>query len=346
MSDRPSSAESVDPAPSRRGLIHRLSTVPTPAIFVASIVIALLLLWREGSLADVGRGLRHADLLTFISGLLLYLVGLALLCVRWDLIVRIAKGTSRLARSAEAFLTSVAVNYATPIGLAVPMRAGLTKRALGLDTAQTGAVALWEVAVDILVLSVFSVLWIALGGWRADFVDQASSGEIFAGAAVAAIGIAAVVAAGITLARLRPLLWAGTLTTARTIVTFPAKRPIKAAIVVAMTVVYWVEQGAVMWLLLRALDVTPSALLVLGLMSVPILVGMLSPVPGGAGVREVLMIAVANVHDVDSALIILAAVTYRIALFASIPILYAGVRFWISRHPNEPISDSEQMAAT
>jgi hypothetical protein len=31
--------------------------------------------------------------------------------------------------------------------------------------------------------------------------------------------------------------------------------------------------------------------------------------------------------------VLLAALTYRIALFASIPVLYAGVRLWISFDP-------------
>ena len=102
-------------------------------------------------------------------------------------------------------------------------------------------------------------------------------------------------------------------------------------------------QAAVMWLLLRALDVDPSATLVLGLISLPILVGMLSPVPGGAGIREALMLGVARVHNADSAAVLLAALTYRIALFASIPVLYAGVRFWISRSPQPVLPVTEQL---
>ena len=70
--------------------------------------------------------------------------------------------------------------------------------------------------------------------------------------------------------------------------------------------------------------------LVLGLTTLPILVGMLSPVPGGAGVREALMIAVASVHGANEANVLLAGVTYRIALFAAIPILYGIIRLLIT----------------
>jgi uncharacterized membrane protein YbhN (UPF0104 family) len=261
--------------------------------------------------------------------------------VRWDRIVVMVKGESSLPRASEAFLTSVVINYAAPIGLAVPTRAALTKRALGLTVAETGAVALWEVAVDVLVLSIFSALWLVLGGWKADFLHSASGGEQFAGA------IALLVAAGLGLlairlvARKKPALWAKARGMIRTIVTFPTKRPVDAVLAVAITVIYWIGQGAVIWLLLRALDVDPSAVLVLGLTSLPIVVGMLSPVPGGAGIREVIMIAVAKVHDADSAPVLLAALTYRIALFASIPVLYLAVRVWMSRRPPAPLIDHD-----
>jgi uncharacterized membrane protein YbhN (UPF0104 family) len=71
---------------------------------------------------------------------------------------------------------------------------------------------------------------------------------------------------------------------------------------------------------------------------------MLSPVPGGAGVREALMLAVARVHGADGASVLLAAVTYRVALFASIPILYALVRVWLTFDPAPqpaPVSEAE-----
>jgi len=75
---------------------------------------------------------------------------------------------------------------------------------------------------------------------------------------------------------------------------------------------------------------SPSLSLILGLTTLPILIGMLSPVPGGAGVREALMIAVASVHGASEANVLLAGVTYRIALFAAIPALYGIIRVLIA----------------
>jgi glycosyltransferase 2 family protein len=218
------------------------------------------------------------------------------------------------------------------VSLAVPSRVALTKRALGLSASETGAVALWEIACDVLVLGLASVLWFAIGGRDADIIPKASSGLLLV---IGALILAAVVGVGgiVAVARFRPRLWEKVLTMLRTTLTYPAKRPSDAILAVATSVVYWIGQGAVLWLLLDAIGQKPSGALVLGLISLPVLVGMLSPVPGGAGVREALMLAVARVHGADGATVLLAAVTYRIALFGSIPILYGLVRIWLKLDP-------------
>ncbi|HEY7032713.1 MAG TPA: lysylphosphatidylglycerol synthase transmembrane domain-containing protein [Thermomicrobiales bacterium] len=322
---------------------RRLSAIPTPVIFGFSIVLAMLLLLWEGALGDVGPAIRRADAGTIVAGLLLYLAGLALLCLRWHLLVRMIKGVSHAPRAAEAFLTSVVINYAAPVSLAVPSRVALTKRALGLTATETGAVALWEIATDVLVLGLASLLWFGVGGREADTFSAASSSAlvvvgIILGALLAGIALLFIVA------RTRPRLWERILATVRTTLTYPTRRPLDAVLAVGTTVVYWIVQGAVFWLLLDAIGEDPSLALVLGLISLPILVGMLSPVPGGAGVREALMLAVARVHGADGASVLLAAVTYRVALFASIPILYALVRVWLTFDPAPqpaPVSEAE-----
>ncbi len=323
---------------------RRLSAIPTPLIFAFSIVLALLLLLWEGALGDVGPAIRRADAWTIVAGLLLYLAGLALLCLRWHLLVRMIKGASHAPRAAEAFLTSVVINYAAPISLAVPSRAALTKRALGLSASETGAVALWEIATDVLVLGLASLLWLAVGGRDADLIPAASSGVlVVVGVMLAAV--AGAVALTVFVARARPRVWERVRKMARTTLTYPARRPTDALLAVATSVVYWTAQCAVLWLLLDAIGQRPGSALVLGLISLPVLVGMLSPVPGGAGVREALMLAVARVHDADGASVLLAAVTYRIALFASIPVLYALVRVWLRLDPSPQSGiDSSQSA--
>jgi hypothetical protein len=42
--------------------------------------------------------------------------------------------------------------------------------------------------------------------------------------------------------------------------------------------------------------------------------------------------------------VLLAALVYRVALFAAIPILYAGVRLWLKLEHEQPIADLHQLA--
>jgi uncharacterized membrane protein YbhN (UPF0104 family) len=134
-----------------KGLIRRLRNIPTPLIFGVGILFAVLILWRRGSIGDVETAIRHADRTTILAALILYPIALALLCLRWHILVRMIKGVSSLPKASDAFLVSVVLNYTAPVSVASASRAMLTKRSLGLTATETGSIALWEVAADLLV---------------------------------------------------------------------------------------------------------------------------------------------------------------------------------------------------
>lgn len=307
---------------------RRLLALPTPLLFTASVLFAVALLWRQGALGDLGRTARDADPALTVAALLLYLGGLTLLCARWHVLTRMVGGASDAARASEAFLTSVVVNYAAPIGLAVPTRAALTKRALGLSVAETAAVALWEVLCDVLVLGLAVLLWVVLTGPDLPaLAEPITDHRLLALTVVLAALVFLIGGVFVVRRRLGVRMGSGA---AGIGFRAPARRPGEAARAVGLTLGYWVLQGVILWLLLRALGETAGGLLILGLLSLPVLVGMLSPLPGGAGVREALMVAVARLREVDPAPVLLAAVTYRVALFLAVPILYVGVRLWLA----------------
>ena len=93
-----------------------------------------------------------------------------------------------------------------------------------------------------------------------------------------------------------------------------------------LTVGFWGTQIGVMALLLGVFGVAPTAPLLAGLMGLPMLIGMLSPVPGGAGVREGLMAVAAQLERVPVGPVVLAAIAYRLALFVVTPVVWAVVR--------------------
>ncbi len=314
-------------------MLKRILSIPTPVVFLASIGVAVVLLYQQGALDKIGPALRSANPLQIAAGLLLYLVGLVLLCARWSVLVRMIGGKPDHLLASEAFVTSVAINYAAPLSLAIPGRALLTMRALGLSKTETAGLTFWEVAVDLLVLAIGTAIWVLAGGWRGEGLDFVDRDMAILGIALLVLAIGAIFAAVMTVRQFR--------TTAFTLLgkvapslRYPWQRPLPAAIAVLITVVFWITQGAVIWVLLKAIDgENPSLLLVTGLVTFPIMIGMLSPVPGGAGIREALMIAVAGVHGASEASVLLAGVTYRIALFSALPVLYLVIRALIQARP-------------
>jgi uncharacterized protein (TIRG00374 family) len=327
----------ADPTPAPRGALHRLAAIPTPVIFVVSIAIAMLLVWQSGDVGTVVDSLRAANPWLLVLGAFLYLGGLFLLCVRWHSLVGMIHGQSDLGRAGEAFLTSVVINYAAPIGLAVPTRAALTKRALGLTLTETSAVALWEVGADVIVLSIASAIWLVTGGWSYSDLSLADVHWLVWIGIGALVGLGLVALVGV----LRSVRMASFRQRLRTVLTYPAQSPRQATVTMAITTLYWLIQGCVLAIMLNALGVDPKPGLVLGVTSLPILIGMLSPLPGGAGIREALMGGIARVHSVAVSPTIFAAVAYRIALFASIPVLYALFRVWLSlgKEPGNSLED-------
>jgi uncharacterized membrane protein YbhN (UPF0104 family) len=308
--------------------------VPTPVIFLVAIGIALTILWQRGAIDDVRSVIRQADRTTLVTGIVLYPAALALLCLRWHTLVRMIHGRSHAPRASEAFLTSVALNYTAPVSVASASRALLTKRALGLSVSETSAIAVWEVAADVAVLGCGGLAWIVLSGEGKDVLAVLPGNAMIAGAILAGV-MGVVILGGVAIIRRRPRLWERALFGVRTVLTSPGRDPALAVAVLGISVVYWVAQGVVLWSLLRAVTGKSDPMLALGFVTLPVVLGMLSGLPGGAGIREALMVAVAKIYGADPAAALVAAITYRLALFAAIPVLYGAVRLWLLADPGD-----------
>ena len=305
----------------RRRWFRPILALPTPVIFVAAAALAMALLWRGGGLRDVIESMRDIHPIKAGGLLLVYAASLLLLGFRWHTLVRMAGGSPGWASSAEVFLTSVIVNYAAPIGLAVPTRAALTVRDLDMDPGQSGAVVAWEAALDLLALALISIAWLVLGGLVL-LQSMTIDGRVLALGATAIVLVA--VALGILTrstkirSRIAPF--------AHRMISSPAEHPLLALLALILTAGFWLIQVGVMAVILDAFGASVSPMLLLGIMGLPMLIGMLSPVPGGAGVREALMAGAARLEGVPAGPVVLAAVAYRLALFAVTPFVWSVIR--------------------
>lgn len=332
-SQRSSTHEAVMPeggSRSKRWFAPLLS-IPTPVIFVAAAAIATLLLWRQGSLSDAGEAISAVHPLKLAGILLVYGASILMLGVRWHTLVRLAGGRPAWGSSAEVFLTSVIVNYAAPIGLAVPTRAALTVRDLGLSPARSGAVVGWELGLDVVALATISLAWLIPNGESLLAMMPLERGWLVVLGAVVVFGaVLALGASRVSAVRTRAKQVVGPM------LANPLQRPGLAVLALAMTVVYWIVQLGVMNALLGIFGVEDGPSLLLGLMGLPVLIGMLSPIPGGAGIREALMAAVASLEGVSAAAVVLAAVSYRLALFVVTPAVWGALR--LTRIPRRDAS--------
>lgn len=325
--DAIAAANQAPPPPSKPAIWRRLLLIPTPVIFIGSLAIALLLLWRQGTLGDLGETARQADIRVLIAASALYLVSIVVLCLRWQALVQMAGGRYEPARAAEALLTSVVVNYAAPKGLAVPTRALLSARDLGLTATASGAVALWDVALDLVALGLMSLAWLAM--IDRSLLVRIETPDARASAAVIGVVAAVVLVVGVIAWR-RPRWRERGVAAVHEMLTYPGRRPLAAIVAVLFTAAYWGVQTAVFRLMLDAVGLGPEVgwAVVLGLLGPATLVGMFSPTPGGSGVREALMVVVAQAGGLPGAPVLLAAIAYRVALLIAVPVLFVLVRIW------------------
>lgn len=326
-------------------MVQRMLAIPTTAIFAISLVLAVAVMYLTGLLHGIVSALGDANVPLLLVTAPIYIFSLWVLAWRWHLLVLMAGGVSQLPRAAEAFLTSVIINYAAPVGLAVPSRAALTKRALGLNASQTGTIALWEIAFDVLVLGTGTALWLILAEGSLSEVRSELAQSTGAYLLAALVFVVLVVVTAAVVAR-RPSFRARFFGVVGRVLMAPSRRPLAAIRALVVSIAYWTMQGLVLWMIITALDVDVTLTFMIGFTSLPILIGMLSPIPGGAGVREGLMYVVARLSglDNDADAILAATLIYRFALFGAIPLLFAINRIWLGKHPYAPpVQQDERM---
>jgi uncharacterized membrane protein YbhN (UPF0104 family) len=239
--------------PTIRRWLGPLLNVPTPVIFVVAAAIACALLWRRGALGEVGSSLRGADPRMVAAIMLVYAASSLAQSARWHALVRMVGGQPPWAASAEVFLTSVIVNYAAPIGLAVPTRAALTVRDLGLKRGPSAAVVGWEAGLDVAALALISTLWLIGSGPTLFLTIGVNSREVaLVVAAGAGLALAALVASKTTTLGSR---LAGP---ARSFLAYPGERPRLALLAALLTLAYWCAQSMVMASLLKIFGIAAT----------------------------------------------------------------------------------------
>jgi glycosyltransferase 2 family protein len=297
------------------------SRLITPIVFWVGLISALVVLWWSG---QAGEAWRTIDGARIVPMALVVGIGMALPVIhawRWRNVMD-ALG-HRLSISVAAGLTVSAslVNYATPGFLGAPAKAILANRSEAVPVRRSLVAIALEQGLDFLLLVAGSLLIVVVLG-PAQFSGLLSLGgwlpSPLVGLAIGLVAFLVIVLLGRERIAKVARRIAGAFSEARQSVSWP--------VVAGLTIVYWVAQVMVVWLLLWSLNLPADPLTVLALGTLPLLAGQLAPVPGGVGVREATMVALSGVTGVSAAGLLGLAVLQRVLLVAALPLSLLAVR--------------------
>lgn len=311
-------------------MLKRLGQHPTvtwvgqrlvPVAFVGGLVAAIALLWWSGLLADAWHSIRTANpvplVLVVCVGILLPIVH----AVRWKVILDALGSHLTAAEAADLTVTSALMNYASPGFVGASAKAILARRAKEVKYEDSAASIAFEYGLDLALLVVGSVIAVLLLGpatfspllrWDTDL----PSGLIIA---VAVVSVTAIVVLAWKLGA-----WNFVQRLMRSFLTLG--KDVDHFVIALLTLLYWLLQVSVVVLLFWALHIDINVPNALAVATLPILAGMLAPVPGGIGAREAVTVALAAATSIGAAQLLSLAVLQRVLLVGALPLALLAVR--------------------
>lgn len=299
-----------------------------PAAFWIGLVVALAALWLTGTFDEAWQSLRDANIWLLIVTIL---VGAALPIIhamRWRVVMRSLDARLSMGEAADITVSSSLLNYASPGFVGASAKAILANRTAEVPYRDSALAIGFEHSLDLFLLIIMSIIAILILG-PSNFSDIVSFDDWFSSLLIDAIIVlvlAVIIFVAIKLGAIRYIrsLYNTVLTLGRKVDTRK---------VALLTLAYWLAQLAVVALLFLALDLPFEPFNILGIATVPVLVGMLSPVPGGVGVREAAIVALTTVTGILAATLLSLAILQRVLLIAALPLalLFVRVARWIGK---------------
>ncbi len=296
------------------------SRLIVPVVFWLALVGALIALWLSGQAAGTWDHVRSAHRLPLLAviacGIALPLVH----AVRWCVLMDALDAEVPIGLAADVTVSSSLVNYAGPGFLGAPAKAFLANRAAGAPYGKTILSMAFEQGLDFLVLLVGSVCALLVIGPQ-PFMD-AFAGYGHTARIALIVGAIALIAIVVLIGRERMRRGVSRIREAFAAIGSRIDRPAVAW----CTATLWLLQAAVIASLLWALGMSLSLTAVLSLSTIPLLLGQVVPLPGGLGVREAAMVALAVSVGMSSGELLGFAILQRVLLVVALPVALLAVR--------------------
>jgi uncharacterized membrane protein YbhN (UPF0104 family) len=295
-----------------------------PLVVWGCIALGILALILSGDIGSMTAALVDADLRLVA---LLLLVALALPLVharRWQVMLRSVGHDLSLGAAVDLTISSTMINYAAPGYLWSPAKGMLARQMYGVGLGRSVPTLAAEQVLDALALLLGTAAGLLLAGPTisrqiADRVDAPSARTLLIVAGVLAFGLIAGIYAALRFGRrfVRSSIDAGRL--------LAGDRSLRAP-VLGLTAARWLLDTLAIWLAAKAVGVSLGLSALILISNLPLLVGVVSPMPGGIGFREGAMAAVASALVIPVAAILAAAILHRAVLILALPLVAGLIR--------------------
>lgn len=306
----------------------RQSRFAVPIAFWAGLVAAAAVLWLTGIFNDAWSSLASAQLAVLI---LVVLVATALPLIhamRWRLVMSSLGNRLTAAEAADLTVSSALLNYASPGFIGASAKAILANRTNKVPYNHSVVSIAFEHGLDLILLVGGSVIAILLLG-ASNFSGLFSFGGWLPSPFIGGLITLGILVALYLILRTRLRGWAEQgLTAVKTV-----GRRVDRTGVALLTFLYWLMQAVVVGLLFWALHIPIQITDILALSTLPLLAGMLAPLPGGIGAREAVIVALAVTTGISAGTLLSLAILQRVLLVASLPLSLLVVR--IVKHIGE-----------
>ncbi len=289
-----------------------------------SVVIGVLVVFLTGE---------ASRMLDALSGAKWWLVA-PLLCVaialpvvharRWQVMLRSLGHDLTLDSAVELTISSTMINYAAPGYLWSPAKGLLARQMFGIGLGRSVPTLAVEQVLDALALVVGTAVGLVLAGPLIsrsifDHIRTPSTAIIL----TTVVLVVFVGVAGLYLVRRFGLRFVSTVIEAARLLA--RDRSLRVP-VIGLTAARWILDTAAIWLAAKAVGVSLGVAALILISNLPLLIGLISPMPGGIGFREGAMAGVAGILMLPVGAILAAAILHRAVLLLALPIVLGMIR--------------------
>ncbi len=221
-------------------------------------------------------------------------------------------------------ISSTMINYAAPGYLWSPAKGLMARQMFGIGLGQSVPTLAVEQVLDALALLIGTVIGLLLAGPAIShaLVDHMSAPSMTTIGILAVLVLVAVVGGIYGLVRFGKRFTSSLL---QAVSLLARDRSLRLP-VLGLTSARWVLDTLAIWLAAQALGVNLGFAPLILISNLPLLIGLISPMPGGIGFREGAMAGVAGILSLPVSPVLAAAILHRAVLLLALPLVLAGIR--------------------